>query len=186
MFCTTGAKDGAIFASFVASHAHYRATGTQIAIITKIIFTACANVAYSATFAKMIIARRTSLSAIGANGRAIFTSFKAPPANYRTIFAQFAVITEISVTAGAIVASSAVGTKNDAIFATSAILATFHMITFSATGTSVIVDTINAHAAIFAYKIIIITPLTAIGALHAVIIRSVGYRTVGKKAWRKQ
>ena len=133
-----------------------------------------ASVAGSATFAKIIVTRRTSFSAIGAKDGAAFTSLFAVRAYYRTTTAQFAVVTEVSVTTRANVAGSAVGTKYSAIFTPSALIAAFHVITFSAIRTSIIVDTFITHSAIVAYKIIIPMIATATGTFHAVIIRSVG------------
>ena len=121
------------------------------------------------------------LSAIFAKDGALFTGFVASHANYRTTAAQFAVITEISFPC-ANVAGPAISTKNGAIFATSAIFTTFHVIALSAIGTSVIVDTVVTHAAIFADKIIIAPMIiTAIGTINAVIIRSGSYRCVEKR-----
>ena len=145
-----------------------------------------ANVAYSATFAKTIVTTRTIFSAIGTKSGAVFASFVAIRAYYRTTTAQFTVITEISLTARANVASSAVCAKDGAIFTRAAIFAAFHVITSSAIGASIIVDTVITHAAIFAYKIIVPPMITtATGTIHAVIIPGVGCRNGGKRVQRK-
>ena len=147
--------------------------------MTEIIFT-CALVAYSATFAKAIVTTRTIFSAIGTKSGAVFASFVAIRAYYRTITAQFAVITEISLTARANVASSAVCAKDGAIFTRTASFAAFHVITSSAIGTFIIADAVITHAAIFAYQIIIPPMITtATGTIHAVIIPGVGCRNGG-------
>ena len=78
MFSAIGANDvGARFASFAAPRADYRTIAAQKAVIAKTSFPACAHVAYSATFAKIIIALVTVFAAALAKDGAILASFAA-------------------------------------------------------------------------------------------------------------
>ena len=106
-FSAIRAKDGAPFARFAAAKAHYRTIATQITAITETIFTARAIVAYSATFTKIIVTLRTKLSAVGTKDGAVFAKVATAQTHYRTIAAQRAIMTEISIILRAFVAYSA-------------------------------------------------------------------------------
>ena len=73
-FSATLANGGAVFASFVAPHAHYRAIATQRAIRTESVI-ACAIGAYSTVKTEFIVTLRTMFFATGAKNGAPFAIF---------------------------------------------------------------------------------------------------------------
>ena len=96
------ANQSAVF-TMVTTGAYYRAIGTQITGIAKIRLAACAIIAHAAVYAELIVTHRTMLVAFGTEIGTPFANFAASHADYRTIAAQTAAITEVSLAARAVV-----------------------------------------------------------------------------------